>query len=300
PGPAPWSACSIEEARKVVVHARRHVPPRYRLAESTLEALAFEGDQGRVLGPRVHPRGARDRLLERLALRGEAEIAWAGVTVTARPAVDARSAYGAHPSGVVALAEGLGGQPRTELAAAAVVEALAAPGSIPQAFEAAKRGLVAIANPREPEWYLGVSGIRMTLAEGSATLAWLGDIGVLRLRDGEQTRIARGHPQVERWIEEGMMTARGTWSPYAVQVNRALTPGEQGLGLEPHVQDIETRPGDRFLLMTSGVSRTLDDPTLLGLAMPHAEPRGVVRAIARTMARLTRDESASMVVVDVG
>ncbi|MEO0606000.1 MAG: hypothetical protein AAF211_31520, partial [Myxococcota bacterium] len=129
PGPAPWPASSIEQARKVVVRARRHVPHRYRLAETTLEALAFVEERGCILGPRVHPRGSRDRLLERLALRGDAEIAWAGVTVTARPAVDARSAYGTHPSGVVALAEGLGGQPRTELAASAVVAALAEPGS---------------------------------------------------------------------------------------------------------------------------------------------------------------------------
>ncbi|MEN0065877.1 MAG: hypothetical protein AAGA48_27300 [Myxococcota bacterium] len=301
PGPAPWPEVVHQQVERAVHHARRRVPRAYRLAETALEAFAMEGGRGRLLAPRLHPRPEPDRIVERLRLRGRARLPWAGITVTARPAVDALSNYGAHPDGVFAIGEGLGGRPRAELAASVVVSALAAPGELEERFDDAKQRLLAIANPRQPEWYLGVSALRLEVGPTEASLGWLGEIGAIHLSGDSLTRIARGHPTVERWIDEGMMMARGTWSPYAVQVSRSLTPGDQGRLLRPTHRQIPIAQGDRFVLVTAGLSRVIDDPTLHGIALAHRSQsaRALATALARAMGELSRDESASLVVVDI-
>lgn len=185
---------------------------------------------------------------------------------------------------VWAVADGMGGHGGGDLAAQAIVDALRAATDallpIPavamlNALRAANRA-IALRNADRRE-DAGATVVALHLDGTTATIAWVGDSRAYLLRDGVK-QLTHDHSLVQELIDAGFVSAAAAQShPHANVVTRAL-----GVA---HAVDIastclQVRSGDRILLCSDGLSRSLDASaisatpslerfadTLLGLAL---------------------------------
>lgn len=96
--------------------------------------------------------------------------------------------------------------------------------------------------------------------------AWVFNIGDSRcylLRGGRLQQVSRDHSLVEEQVREGRMTpAEALHSPYRNVITRAL--GTQK-DVQADVFEVETGPGDLFLLCSDGLTREIDDVLIEGI-----------------------------------
>lgn len=171
--------------------------------------------------------------------------------------------------GLWAVADGMGGHSAGSDAAAAAIEALAdladgrnsiSAASLRTALEAANRRIQAGANNQH-----AVSGSTIVVAwiDGDQlTVFWAGDSRAYRARGGMVECLTRDHSVVQELLDAGEINAaEAERHPFAHLVTRAL--GASGT-LVPDDIVVDLAPGDRILLCSDGVSRTLDLPAVAG------------------------------------
>ena len=176
-------------------------------------------------------------------------------------------------SGLLALADGMGGPPAGEVASAIFVQAVAEVfGTAPPAPAGAARVLLQDAFrlahrrmrdhvARYPDHEgMGCTAELLVLAGDGYLLAHLGDSRVYLLREGELRQLTRDHSLVQQMMEQGLL------SPAEMQHHAMKNVLIRTLGadLEPAFDLIRGRlyTGDLLLLCSDGLTEMLDEGAL--------------------------------------
>lgn len=196
-----------------------------------------------------------------------------------------------HEHRIYAVADGLGGLPGGDVASRMAIDGLQRllpqmGGKAPDFFR-----LFAEINRQIFEEGLRLSedlGIGTTLSlvsvrDHSMTVAHVGDCVVLLLRGGECRQLTRSHT-MEQEIRSRM--APGDTTPIPDYFSHTLTRclGQQDF-LEPDVDHHELKHGDRVLLCSDGITKTLDPEELSFLTQESPDPE----SLARTLIEIAND-----------
>jgi serine/threonine protein phosphatase PrpC len=181
--------------------------------------------------------------------------------------------------GVFALADGMGGRLRGDVASQIFIETLqeeaprlareAAKGRLEQDVEQRDRALQLLTSTflqANREIYntgqgeMGTTGAALIVADTTALLAHVGDSRIYLLRDGQLQRLTTDHTYAARKTNQSNEESR---PPVDDPHSHVLT---RSLGNQPHAQVdtlfVELQPGDQFLLCTDGVTGALDEPAI--------------------------------------
>lgn len=203
-------------------------------------------------------------------------VAWHSAFVSHQGAVRAVNEdafFDAPDIGVWAVADGMGGHEAGQLASSLIVDAL---DTIPQ-IESAEQRVTAVrgrlngVNQRlreiAQERYAGRiigSTVAILLADDDeATCLWAGDSRVYLLRQGQLRRLTRDHSKVEEMIAEGLLQPSEAEGHRLANVITRAVGAQPELLLETRVE--KARVGDRFLICSDGLTKTISDEELAGL-----------------------------------
>lgn len=196
-------------------------------------------------------------------------------------------------AGLWAVADGMGGMRSGDVAAQAVVDALAGLETVSADGIAGALGEASAAIHAQGGGQSGATIVAALVADGQATILWAGDSRAYQVRGSKVRQITRDHSFVQEMVDRGLIDAAEADShPRANVITRAVGVAES---LELDRLEIELAAGDRLLLCSDGVSRSLD---LADLA--RAEPLDAL-ADRLLAAALERDgsDNASLVLIEV-
>jgi protein phosphatase/serine/threonine-protein phosphatase Stp1 len=207
--------------------------------------------------------------------------------------------------GLWAVADGAGGHAAGEVASGMLAETLTAiPEALPgvELLNAVRDRVAAVhaALLEEAARRGGGSIIASTLVvlmvrAGHFACLWAGDSRVYLLRGGVLQQVTRDHSLTQELVDAGAITpAQAETHPQANVITRAVGGGDEALELDKVSGKLE--PGDRFLLCSDGLCKTLDEAALTELVGVEDGPADAL--IAAALARDARD-NVTAVVVDV-
>ncbi len=211
------------------------------------------------------------------------------------------------PRQAFVVADGLGGLPGGEvasrIAARRIGEALARLDRTPPVEQAVLTAVrdanrVILENAANDPRLTGM-GTTVVLAlglEDSFLVGHVGDSRAYLLREKRLSALTRDHSVVQELLDAGRITAEAArHHPQRNVVTRTLGSG----GGEPDLRTVPTRPGDRFLLCSDGLTEMLADPEIEQVLIRFAEPMRCCRElVARANDRGGLD-NITVVVVDV-
>lgn len=202
--------------------------------------------------------------------------------------------------GLWAVADGMGGHRGGAAAAETVVTALTMladdlrPIDEARVCDALVRANRSIHDGGGADATSGATVVAALITGATATICWAGDSRAYRVRDGCAERLTRDHSVVQGLIDAGVLSeAMAERHPQANVVTRAL-------GVAPTIAletvTIAIAPGDRLLLCSDGVSRSLGPRDFA--TMPDAIHDGADRFMANALQRDGSD-NATLIVVAV-
>ena len=204
--------------------------------------------------------------------------------------------------GLWAVADGMGGHERGDVASAAIVAALARlppPADarahlrgVEAALQAAHAELQALA--ARAETICGSTVAALLAFDRHYVVLWAGDSRIYRLRAGRLEQLTRDHSLVQAMVEAGELTPEAAAShPWRNRITRAL--GMPGL-LELAGAPGELLAGDRFLLCTDGLTAHVGDAVLAG-SLATADPGTAARALIDATLAVGATDNVTVVVL---
>ncbi len=196
--------------------------------------------------------------------------------------------------GLWAVADGAGGHDAGELASGMLKDELEA---IPPDLTASEllaqvrlrvedvhQTLREKAAERGPHSVIASTLVVLLARDGHFACLWAGDARVYLLRDGLITQVTRDHSLVQELVDAGAITAEeAEGHPRANVITRAIGAADS---LELDKVSGRLVVGDRFLLCSDGLNKTLSDNELAGLL---TEPGPADRLISEALARRASD-----------
>jgi protein phosphatase len=189
--------------------------------------------------------------------------------------------------GLWAVADGMGGHSKGDLASRTIVEALdqlpppADAASHLRAVETALAEVHAALHhlARDTGDICGSTVAVLLAFERRFAVLWAGDSRVYRRRAGRFERLTRDHSLVEEMVESGLLSPEAARiHPWRSRITRAV--GIEGpLALERRQGELAA--GDLYLLCSDGLTEHLDDAeigALLAGCLPEAAARALVEA----------------------
>jgi serine/threonine protein phosphatase Stp1 len=176
--------------------------------------------------------------------------------------------------GIWAVADGAGGHDAGEVASGMIRESLEAipPGlsasdllaEVRSRIETTHAALRAEAQRRGPDVIIASTVVVMLARDNHFACLWAGDSRAYLLRDGALQQITRDHSLVQELVESGMIRPEeAERHPRANVITRAV-----GAEMDEFVLDKVSGPiqaGDRFLLCSDGLCKTVPDGELANL-----------------------------------
>ena len=173
--------------------------------------------------------------------------------------------------GLWAVADGAGGHEAGEVASAMIAEALS---SIPPGLTASEllaqvrlrisathQALRDEAARRGPRATIASTLVVLLARDGHFACLWAGDSRIYLLRQGQLSQVTRDHSLVQELVDAGAITAEeAEGHPRANVITRAVGADSEGVELEKVSGKL--LPGDRFLLCSDGLNKTLPDEEL--------------------------------------
>jgi serine/threonine protein phosphatase PrpC len=207
----------------------------------------------------------------------------AAVTDRGRKRPSNEDAYGfSNEHGAYVVCDGMGGAAAGEIASALAVEEAMRVLSARLGDECASPRMAAeeavfVANEaiynraqRNPRLSgMGTTLVGLLVRERRVWVVNIGDSRCYRLRDRSLQQLTDDHSLVEEQVRMGRMShSEALRSPLRNVITRAL--GTQG-SVTPDIIELESEPGDLFMLCSDGLTRELNDElieSLLGLDLP--------------------------------
>ena len=168
--------------------------------------------------------------------------------------------------GIFLVCDGMGGAAGGEVASRMTVQTVlermssdsaTSPEALHQAIADANQAVLDCAE-RDPGLYgMGTTLVALLVRPGSAMIAHAGDSRCYLFRAGNLTRCTHDHSLVDEQMRLGTMTQEeAERSPFRSVITRAV--GTQKSVMEEAVE-IDTQPGDVFLLCTDGLTREVNE-----------------------------------------
>ncbi len=202
----------------------------------------------------------------------QASYSWRSASASARGNVRAHNEDAVlelPDAGLWAVADGLGGHNRGDVASGMVVEALTrvqarhSPSEFLDEVEDCLRGVNEQLFREATEAGQGLSGstVAVLLAFGGYSLSiWAGDSRIYRLQGDELVCVTHDHSEVQALLDEGAITASDALQHEAQNVITRAVGVSQELFLDLELRKLS--PGDKYLLCTDGLYRELSDGQL--------------------------------------
>jgi len=206
--------------------------------------------------------------------------------------------------GLWAVADGAGGHDAGEVASGMLKEALDAipPGlsasellaQVRLKVEDVHHSLREEAARRGPHSVIASTLVVLLARDGHFACLWAGDSRVYLLRDGTLAQVTRDHSLVQELVDAGAISAaEAEGHPRANVITRAVGAAE---ALELDKVSDRLAVGDRFLLCSDGLNKTLSDAELGGML---ADPGPADRLVAEALARRASDNITVVAVAAV-
>jgi serine/threonine protein phosphatase Stp1 len=204
--------------------------------------------------------------------------------------------------GLWAVADGAGGHDAGEVASGMLKDALerVPPGlsasellaQVRLRVEEVHHALREEAARRGPRSVIASTLVVLLARDGHFACLWAGDARAYLLRNGELAQVTRDHSLVQELVDAGAITAEeAEGHPRANVITRAVGAAET---LELDKVSNRLLAGDRFLLCSDGLNKTLSDPEL---ALLLVEPGPVERLISEALARRASDNITVVAIV---
>lgn len=204
--------------------------------------------------------------------------------------------------GLWAVADGAGGHDAGEVASAMIAEALESiPGTLTaeetltqvrMRISATHHALHVKAAEAGEGSVIASTVVVMLARNGHFACLWAGDSRAYRLRAGALSQITRDHSLVQELVDAGAITAEAAEShPQANVITRAVGAGTEALELDKVTDRMEA--GDRFLLCSDGLCKTLDESSIRALLAVPGEPAAAL--VDAALAARVRDNVTAVV-----
>jgi serine/threonine-protein phosphatase Stp1 len=208
--------------------------------------------------------------------------------------------------GIWAVADGAGGHQAGEVASSMIAAALEAipPGLGAQAVLAEIRAridevharLLEESQRRGPDVMIASTAVVVCARGTHYACLWAGDSRAYRLADGRLEQISHDHSLVQELVDAGQITAEAAeHHPNANIITRAVGATDNAALVLDKITD-ELRPGDKLLLCSDGLTKSLPEADIAAL-LGRADAAD--RLIAAALAAQARD-NVTVVVIDVG
>ncbi|HHO52533.1 MAG TPA: TIGR02996 domain-containing protein [Deltaproteobacteria bacterium] len=293
PGPAPWPPDEVAEVQRLLRSVERALPRDHFLGGDALEHLVRLADGSlALLRPPLSSRPPGSLEL-RLGRHVTAVHPWAGYSCRGPIRSCNEDSFWLDPRGIWAVADGMGGHSMAEPEAWAVAQALCVPGPAQERLTVAWRELVA-AEQAHPTG-AGATAARLVIEGSTAHLAWIGDVRIYLIRGEEIVAQTLEHTLARHLVEVGRIQPREALDlPHRNIITRAVMPGE-----EPQLEEavVPLEPGDRLLVVTSGVWVALEPAILLALVQEASDPAEAVWRVLSEANRVGGDSNATAVLV---
>ncbi|MCK7642639.1 PP2C family protein-serine/threonine phosphatase [Corynebacterium antarcticum] len=206
---------------------------------------------------------------------------------------------------LLALADGMGGHAAGEIASQLMIDHLrpldADPGDndmLALLGSLADDGNRSIADEvrRNPNTEgMGTTLTALLFAGQQTALCHVGDSRGYRLRDGKLTQVTTDDTFVQSLVEEGKLDPEDVSThPQRSLILKAYT----GRPVEPHLRFIDTRPGDRFLLCSDGLSDPVTHSTIEE-TLRTGGPTEAARRLVDLALRSGGPDNVTVVVADI-
>ena len=231
--------------------------------------------------------------------------AWATTHVGARRTHNEDTVVNRPDLGLWAVADGAGGHAAGEVASgmiAAALEAIAPDASptellseVRTRIAATHSALRAEAERRGPDVTIASTVVVLVVREAHFACLWAGDSRAYLLRDGALLQVSHDHSLVQELVDSGAISAADAERhPHANIITRAVGAATDDLTLDK-VSD-KLRPGDRFLLCSDGLNKTLDDADLAAVLEGAGNEAPSEALVAAALARQVNDNVTAVVV----
>jgi protein phosphatase len=187
------------------------------------------------------------------------------------------------------VADGMGGHAGGDVASALAIQSIA---HIDRAFDTASDAAQALRSAlleanhelaetvfEHPELAgMGTTVSGLVRVGDRLALAHIGDSRVYRWRDGELTQVTKDHTFVQRLVDSGRITAEeAAVHPRRSVLMRVL--GDVDLTPEIDIEVLDTRPGDRWVLCSDGLSGYVTEQRVGELLDEHPDAAAAVDAL---------------------
>ena len=208
--------------------------------------------------------------------------------------------------GLWAVADGMGGHDKGDVASAMVTEALLRlpivyglddmVESAIGALNGVNRELIALAASEQSQRMIGSTVVGLAIAGEQFRCFWAGDSRAYRIRDREIVRLSRDHSLVQDLVDAGMLTPQeAEGHPNANVITRAV-----GVGDDMKIDTVsgDARPGDQFLLASDGLTRLVDDSELLA-ELTSKRPGEAADALVQTVLSRGAPDNIAIIITKV-
>lgn len=132
----------------------------------------------------------------------------------------------------------------------------------------------------------------------NVAIAHIGDSRIYRYREGKLSQITNDHTFVQRLVDNGRITLEEAKThPRRSVLMRVL--GDVDSTPDIDLQIIETRPGDRWLLCSDGLSSVIDNDRLALVLKNNESPQGAVDALIKNSLDKGAPDNVTVIIVDI-
>ena len=208
--------------------------------------------------------------------------------------------------GLWAVADGMGGHAKGDMASQMVVESLKKlhegtnlvryVDDIEDRILDVNRKLIEKAKESKKRVTIGSTVVIMLAYERYCIYIWAGDSRLYRLRKGELRQITTDHSQVELYVEQGLISREEALGhPHGNMITRAVGAMED-LYLDMDILEMES--GDRYMLCSDGLTKHIPDMEIQEILRNGNAEQTCRKLIDVTLSRGAGD-NVSTVVVDI-
>ena len=206
---------------------------------------------------------------------------------------------------LVAVADGVGGQPAGEVASDLVVEALKpldadtggdSLAALTEAVLAANEAVRDAAGSDPDHDGMATTVTALLLTGEELALVHVGDSRAYRLRDGELEQLSTDHTYVQMLVDRGAITREEAWHHPQRSVVTRVVPADP---LRPQAERLTPRAGDRYLLCSDGLSDVVSDEAIAEALTSHDDPQAGADQLVKLALQGGAPDNVTVIVADL-
>ncbi len=213
-------------------------------------------------------------------------------------------------SNLFVVADGMGGHAGGDIASALAITTLQeldrafdTPANAQDALQAAiwevADTLVHTAQDRPELHGLGTTVDAILMVDNYAVIGHIGDSRIYLYRDETLTQVTTDHSFVQRLVDAGRITPEeARYHPRRNVVMRVLTSMDSQPDIDMMI--MPTRPGDRWLVCSDGLSGVVDDAHVAKVLKQGSAPGATADALLKQALDAGAPDNVTIVLVDVG